>query len=71
MDINNEQITKVENTNEYDKLIEKVGETLQRGRNKLASALKGIMVETYWEIGRDIVEFEQCGNAKAEYGYRG
>lgn len=68
MDINNEQITKVENTNEYDKLIEKVGETLQRGRNKLASALKSIMVETYWEIGRDIVEFEQCGNAKAEYG---
>lgn len=26
------------------------------------------MVQTYWEIGRQIVEYEQHGNEKAEYG---
>jgi hypothetical protein len=25
------------------------------------------MVETYWEIGKYIVEFEQNGNLKAQY----
>lgn len=27
-----------------------------------------ILVQTYWEIGKYIVEFEQKGNEKAEYG---
>ena len=26
------------------------------------------MVQTYWQIGRHIVEFEQGGDAKSEYG---
>ena len=26
------------------------------------------MVETYWQIGRYIVEFEQGGKQRAEYG---
>ena len=26
------------------------------------------MVRTYWEIGRQIVEYKQHGNEKAEYG---
>ena len=27
------------------------------------------MVRTYWDIGRQIVEYEQLGNPKAEYGF--
>lgn len=29
-----------------------------------------MLVETYWNIGRYIVEFEQHGQEKAEYGSR-
>lgn len=63
----------IDNTNNvmddsYVKLLDQVGETLNKGRTKLSAVLKGIMLETYWEIGRNIVEYEQAGNAKAEYG---
>ena len=26
------------------------------------------LIETYWQVGRHIVEFEQAGNLRAEYG---
>lgn len=53
---------------EYSKLIQQVGETLENGRHKVVSAVNSAMVQTYWEIGRHIVEYEQNGHEKAEYG---
>ena len=53
---------------EYQNLLQHVGETLENGRAKVVAAVNATAVSTYWEIGRDIVEFEQGGNAKAEYG---
>jgi predicted nuclease of restriction endonuclease-like (RecB) superfamily len=53
---------------EYQSLLQHVGETLENGRAKVVEAVNTAAVSTYWEIGRDIVEFEQGGNAKAEYG---
>ena len=53
---------------EYQDLLHPVGETLENGRAKAVAAVNSAVVATYWEIGRDIVEFEQAGNAKAEYG---
>ena len=53
---------------EYQDLLQHVGETLEHGRAKVVEAVNTAAVSTYWEIGRDIVEFEQGGNAKAEYG---
>lgn len=53
---------------EYSKLIQQVGETLENGRHKVVSAVNSAMVQTYWEIGRQIVEYEQNGHEKAEYG---
>lgn len=53
---------------DYQGLLQQVGETLERGRGRAAAAVNSAMVATYWEIGRDIVEYEQAGNAKAEYG---
>ena len=55
---------------EYQSLLQHVGETLENGRAKVVEAVNTAAVSTYWEIGRDIVEFEQGGNAKAEYGCR-
>ena len=53
---------------EYQNLLHHVGETLEIGRAKAVAAVNSAAVATYWEIGRNIVEFEQAGSAKAEYG---
>ena len=53
---------------EYKKLIEGIGRLLATGREKAALEVNSILVQTYWEIGRYIVEFEQGGSEKAEYG---
>lgn len=53
---------------EYRQLIEGIGHLLVAGREKAAQEVNTVLVQTYWEIGRYIVEFEQRGNEKAEYG---
>lgn len=52
----------------YQELLEHVGDTLEQGRSRAAAAVNTAVVATYWEIGRQIVEYEQGGSAKAEYG---
>ena len=52
----------------YQDLIDQIGVLLQQGRQKAAQSVNIILVHTYWEIGRYIVEFEQKGNERAEYG---
>ena len=53
---------------EYSKLIQGIGQLLIAGRERAAQEVNSILVQTYWEIGRYIVEFEQRGKEKAEYG---
>lgn len=52
----------------YNELIAKIGGLLQQGRQQAAQSVNTILVQTYWYIGQHIVEFEQKGNQKAEYG---
>lgn len=59
---------KVINNKDYELLIQNVGEVLQRGRNAFVAAANKAMVLSYWEIGQYIIEYEQKGHAKAEYG---
>jgi predicted nuclease of restriction endonuclease-like (RecB) superfamily len=40
------------------------------GQQKAAVAVNSCLVETYWKIGQYIVEYEQGGSEKAEYGKR-
>jgi predicted nuclease of restriction endonuclease-like (RecB) superfamily len=54
--------------NNYQSLISQISDTYSEGRSKAVLAVNSFLVETYWQIGRYIVEFEQNGNAKAEYG---
>jgi predicted nuclease of restriction endonuclease-like (RecB) superfamily len=54
--------------NNYKNLVDQIGVLLQQGRQKAAQSVNTILVRTYWEIGRYIVEFEQNGNERAEYG---
>ncbi len=53
---------------EYNDLINQIGALLQKGREQVAQSVNTILVQTYWLIGRHIVEFEQGGKEKAEYG---
>lgn len=52
----------------YTELINQIGGLLQQGREQVAKSVNKILVQTYWLIGRHIVEFEQGGKEKAEYG---
>ena len=48
--------------------ITEIKDTITRGRQKAYSAINTAMVEAYWLIGRRIVEEEQGGTSRAEYG---
>ena len=41
---------------------------IQEGRLKAYSSISAIMTQTYWNVGKRIVEQEQQGKARAEYG---
>lgn len=41
---------------------------IETARNRVHSAVDHEMVRAYWEIGREIVENEQKGEKRAEYG---
>jgi hypothetical protein len=43
---------------------------IQEARQQVLRAVDVVQVQTCWEIGRHIVEFEQNGAARAEYGKR-
>ena len=52
-------------SNNYISEIKKI---LKNARQKAYTAVNSAMVEAYWEIGRRIVEEEQRGKERAEYG---
>ena len=41
---------------------------VEQGRSIAYSGVNAVMIETYWQIGRRIVEQEQNGSERAEYG---
>lgn len=53
---------------QYNQLVDVISTTFQQGQKKTIAAINAGLVSTYWEIGRHIVEFEQKGEATAEYG---
>ena len=52
----------------YQDIYSEIKETLLLSRNQAYSAVNFAMVQAYWQIGRIIVEHEQNGNLRAEYG---
>lgn len=53
---------------EYNSLIEAISTTYINGKVVALRAVNSQLLLTYWQIGRNIVEFEQGGKAKATYG---
>ena len=52
----------------YNDLLKNIGSAIETGRNTALSALNEQILLTYWDIGKHIVEFEQHGSERAEYG---
>lgn len=52
----------------YEDIYSEIKETLISSRNQAYSAVNFTMVQAYWQIGRIIVEHEQDGNMRADYG---
>lgn len=55
-------------TNNDNALYDSIREILLSARHRVYSAANAEMVQAYWNIGRCIVEYEQAGNVRAEYG---
>ena len=54
--------------NRYDDVLASMVDLLESSRRASARAVNCVMTATYWEIGRRIVELEQEGEWRAEYG---
>ena len=53
---------------DYDRFAAGIREVLESARHTSARVTNAVMTATYWEIGRRIIEFEQSGRVRAEYG---
>ncbi|TNJ38853.1 DUF1016 domain-containing protein [Chlorobaculum thiosulfatiphilum] len=58
----------IPNTPPLSGLLNALRELIQQGRQQALRAVDRVQVQTCWEIGRHIVEFEQGGQARAAYG---
>ncbi|HRH49565.1 MAG TPA: PDDEXK nuclease domain-containing protein [Panacibacter sp.] len=52
----------------YEKLLSDIGLTIEIARQNAIRAINTELVKANWEIGRHIVEYEQHGQERAEYG---
>jgi len=59
---------KIQNIEVYHKLVDSIGSTIESARQRAIQAVNHELLKANWEIGKYIVEFEQHGNEKAEYG---
>jgi len=59
---------KSKNLQGYTQLVDSIGELLKSARKEVAKTINIVLVKTYWEIGKRIVEYEQKGEKRADYG---
>jgi predicted nuclease of restriction endonuclease-like (RecB) superfamily len=52
----------------YEGLLGQISATLLSGQGRAVQAVNAQLIDTYWKIGQHIVEFEQAGKQRAEYG---
>lgn len=55
-------------SNSIPKLVSDIKQIIESGKKAAYSAINAAMISTYWNIGKRIVEEEQQGNERAEYG---
>ncbi len=52
----------------FESFYERIREILEGARNKVYRTANMEMLQAYWNVGREIVEEEQKGKDRAEYG---
>lgn len=52
----------------YQSLLGKISQVYATGQARAVQAVNAHITATYWQIGHNIVEFEQGGNVRATYG---
>lgn len=62
--------TKIGLKRNYNLLFGDISILLESARRTSARAVNAVLTATYWEIGRKIVEYEQSGEERAEYGHQ-
>ena len=55
-------------SDKYNLLIKQISSIVSDAKKQVAATINNALVETYWHIGKYIVEFELAGNARARYG---
>jgi len=55
-------------TRNYNDLLDRIAGILASARTKVVREINRTQVLAYWEIGREVVEFEQKGKTRGEYG---
>ena len=55
-------------TDGYRQLLEQISGTYTQGQVRAVHAVNTQLVETYWQVGRHIVEFEQSGSVRHRPG---
>lgn len=53
---------------QYESIFGDVSKIIEAARRSVARSVNSVMTAAYWLIGRRIVEFEQSGEKRAEYG---
>jgi predicted nuclease of restriction endonuclease-like (RecB) superfamily len=53
---------------DYDQLLNNISQRYIKGQSNAIQAVNENIIDTNWDIGRYIVEFEQNGNPRAKYG---
>ena len=57
-------------TTDSTSLVNTLRDLIRQSRQQVLRSVDTIQVQTYWQIGRHIVEFEQGGQTRADYGKR-
>lgn len=52
----------------YSGLLKEIRQLVEQARHTIIRNINTELLVTYWNVGRLIVEFEQAGNIRAEYG---
>src|ERR1035437_1711034 len=52
----------------YNSLLKQIRQLVEQARHNVARSINTELLLTYWHVGSLIVEYEQAGNIRAEYG---
>lgn len=61
-------VNEILESKKYEMLVVDIENAVANAKDSIAASVNQVMVKTYWSIGRYIVEYEQVGSVKAEYG---